>query len=747
MKKSGARGRAVRVALSSPLERPLTYLLEDGVEPLPGLRVEVPLRGRSMTGFILGEEENLPAGVRLKPVDRVLDKRPLFPPEMMALFNWLAEYYRHPLGQVISTALPLANSLRPARSKAEKSIRVLDLPNSDSPPKLGPVQQELLEFINGKAWIPFRLIRRIIPGADNAAKGLAAKGLAEIRYQETRLEKTDLGREYSVPRELSPEQTLALEQLGPALESREFAPFLLHGVTGSGKTEVYLRAGEKTLEQGRAALILVPEIALTPALTGQFEARFQDRVAVLHSGLTPAERMGEWLRLLEGRARVALGARSAVFAPLTDLGLIVVDEEHEPSYKQEDGLRYQARDVALVRGRMSGSVVVLGSATPSVVSHYHQSQGKYRGLAMSRRIMSRPLPQVEVVDLSQEPLPEKDGNKGALFSARLVREIRETLGRGRQVLLFLNRRGFASYPVCSKCGRPFVCENCSVTMTYHSGFGALVCHYCGSAQSMGACSKCGHGEPKLLGIGTERIQEEAAALFPEAKVARLDSDVTGGFRTVQATLRKLGRGEIDILVGTQMLAKGHDYPGIQLVGVVLADLSLNLPDFRAAERTFQLLTQVAGRSGRGDDPGKVIIQTFNPEHYSLIAAAGQDYTLFVGQELEFRRQLFYPPFSRLINLRLSGTPGPAVERAGRRLAGLLRQEAAGLAPKGSLFVLGPAPAPIVKVKNRFRWRILIKARTSALGGALLDRIADSLGRLEEMKNIRLDVDVDPMNMM
>ena len=238
----------------------------------------------------------------------------------MALFNWLAEYYRHPLGQVISTALPLANSLRPARSKAEKSIRVLDLPNSDSPPKLGPVQQELLEFINGKAWIPFRLIRRIIPGADNAAKGLAAKGLAEIRYQETRLEKTDLGREYSVPRELSPEQTLALEQLGPALESREFAPFLLHGVTGSGKTEVYLRAGEKTLEQGRAALILVPEIALTPALTGQFEARFQDRVAVLHSGLTPAERMGEWLRLLEGRARVALGARSAVFAPLTDLG-------------------------------------------------------------------------------------------------------------------------------------------------------------------------------------------------------------------------------------------------------------------------------------------------------------------------------------------------------------------------------------------------------------------------------------------
>ena len=518
-------------------------------------------------------------------------------------------------------------------------------------------------------------------------------------------------------------------------------------MTGSGKTEVYLRAGEKTLEQGRTALVLVPEIALTPALTGQFEARFQDRVAVLHSGLTPAERMGEWLRLLEGRARVVLGARSAVFAPLADLGLIVVDEEHEPSYKQEDGLRYQARDVALVRGRMSGAAVILGSATPSVVSHFHQAQGKYQGLVMSRRIMSRPMPKVEVVDLSQEPLPQEGDSRGALFSELLVQEIRETLGRSRQVLLFLNRRGFASYPVCSKCGRPFVCENCSVTMTYHAGFGALVCHYCGSAQGMGACSKCGHEEPKLLGIGTERIQEEVEALFPEARVARLDSDVPGGFRTVQATLKKLAQGRLDILVGTQMLAKGHDYPGIQLVGVVLADLSLNLPDFRAAERTFQLLTQVAGRSGRGDDPGKVIIQTFNPEHYSLAATARQDYALFVEQELEFRQQLFYPPFSRLINLRLSGTQGPAVERAGQRLAALLRREAAGLAPQGNIFVLGPAPAPIVKVKNRFRWRILIKARTSALGGALLDRVKDRVNDMGEMKNIRLDVDVDPMNMM
>lgn len=732
----------VRVAVAAPLDQPLTYLWPFIEEPRPGLRVAVQLGRRRAVGYLLGPDPEPPEGVSLRPVTEILDHRTLFPPEMLDLFFWLAEYYRFPLGQTIGSALPSSNQERSLKPKKEKLGRAL--PVEEEPTRLGKNQALLWEFMAEKDWLPFSLLRRIAPGADQSAEGLVKRGLMEIEYREIAARTGCLDEECFVPERPTPEQAAALEEIDTALESGRFNPFLLHGVTGSGKTEVYLRAGRKALELGRTALILVPEIALTPRLTAQFKHRFGDSVAVLHSSLTQADRVGEWLRVLDGRAKVALGARSAVFAPLTNLGLIVVDEEHEPSYKQEEGLRYHARDVALVRGRSAGATVILGSATPSVVSFHHQDRAKYRLLALTERVMDRPLPTVETVDLRDEEIEE---GRFGLFSQRLIEATRETLAGGRQALYFLNRRGYATYPVCGKCGRPFVCDNCSVTMTFHDRFGALICHYCGSASGMGRCERCDNDKPKLLGVGTERIETEAAELFPEARIARLDSDVPGGFKTVTEVLGRLGRGEIDILIGTQMLAKGHDFPGIGLVGVILADQSLALPDFRAAERTFQLLTQVAGRSGRGDDPGRVIVQTFNPDHYSLAAAAGQDYQAFFDEEIRTREMLFYPPFSRLIQIRISGPDGDRVEEAATRLAGNLNSLAGALSASGRVNVLGPAPAPIIRIRNQYRWRVLIKAQTATLGRAVVDRGLAEKDLERYLKGLKLVVDVDPMSMM
>jgi primosomal protein N' (replication factor Y) len=471
-----------------------------------GRRVLVPLQNRLVTGFILGPEPNPPQGMALREVHRAVDEGPLFPAELLPFFHWLADYYRHPLGQVLATALPVVDPDKPLRPRLEKAARSRPADPTKPMPRLGSAQKQLFDYLQGKDWVPFRVLRQLVAGADGAGRSLAAKGLIEVRLSEIGLCPFPLAGVTGPAPELTAEQAQAWAELEPALAQGGFTPFLLHGVTGSGKTELYLRAGQAVLAAGKTALILVPEIALTPALTARFQGRFGDRVAVLHSGLTPAERRGEWLRLLEGRARVALGARSAVFAPLTDLGLIVVDEEHEPSYKQEDGLRYQARDAALVRGRMAGATVLLGSATPAVVSFHHRRQGKYRGLSLTGRVLARPMPTVEVVDLRQEP--ETPGHGLTCLSRRLVEATRETLEAGQQVLYFLNRRGFASYPVCAKCGRPLTCPHCSVTLTYHAAFGALVCHYCGLAKGLGRCERCGQEKVKLLGLGTERVQAE-----------------------------------------------------------------------------------------------------------------------------------------------------------------------------------------------------------------------------------------------
>ena len=744
MARTSPRGRPIRLALAAPIDRPLTYLAPDPIPPV-GVRVEAPLRGRPTVGFVLGPEESPPAGVKLARIGRVLDDAPLFPPTMIPFFEWLAGYYRHPLGQVMAAAAPVGRRPKSIRPRPVKSARAIPVPEA-APPELPPVQAKLFTYLTGKDWVPLAVLRQLNPGADRTIKALEGKGLVET----ARLEPLDPGPvEAAEPEESpydpTPDQAAVLTAVEPAVTAGKFASFLIHGVTGSGKTEVYLRAGRAALEAGRTAIILVPEIALTPALMARFRSRFGDRAALLHSALADSARLREWRRLLEGTARIAVGPRSALFAPVRNLGLIVVDEEHEPSYKQEDRLRYHARDAALVRCQMEQAVCLLGSATPSLVSYHHQAKGKYTGLSMPRRVNARPMPRVDLIDLTEH---QEAAGKAVVFSRPLIEAMEQNLAAGGQTLLFLNRRGYATYPVCAKCGRPILCPNCSVSFTYHQAYDAFVCHYCGQAlDGESSCPKCGHDKTKRFGLGTERVEAEVRELFPQARTARLDSDTAGNGRAMEAALAALEAGETDIMVGTQMLAKGHDFPGISLVGVVLADSSLFMADFRAAERTFQLLTQVAGRAGRGDAPGRVLVQTLSPDHFALTSAANHDFKAFYEQELAGREMLFYPPYSRLILLRLSGADPAKVDRAARDLAALCREEV-GRGPKNiKAVVLGPAPAAVAKVRNRYRWRILLKVRTAALGQALLDRILPRTEDRPALAGIRLDVDVDPMNML
>jgi primosomal protein N' (replication factor Y) (superfamily II helicase) len=520
---------------------------------------------------------------------------------------------------------------------------------------------------------------------------------------------------------------------------RAFTPFLLHGVTGSGKTEVYLRVIATALEAGRTALVLVPEISLTPQLAARFRARFGDLVAILHSGLSESARLGEWSRLRRGEARIAVGARSAVFAPLYGLGVIVVDEEHDGSFKQDEGVRYHARDVALVRAQRAGAVCVLGSATPSLESAAHAERGTYRKLTLTERPTARPMPSVEIIDL-RKYMPDGE----AMLSAPLRAAIGETLVAGNQTILFLNRRGFATFVLCRACGHAFRCPHCSVSLTYHRHSDRLSCHYCGFAQRVpDVCPSCGATETiERKGLGTEKVADAVAAAFPEARVARLDRDVATGAK-IEAVLARVARREVDVLVGTQMVTKGHDFPGVTLVGVLCADTGLTLPDFRASERTFQLLAQVAGRAGRGDKPGRVMIQTYRPGAPAVVAAAAHDYARFFAAESAERAELGYPPHGRLIAVRIDGADAQEVEQVAHRLAQLA--EAAARRPElaGQVEVRGPVAAPLERLRNRTRWQIWLRSGDRQA----LRRVARSLLVVEVASTVRVGLDVDPISAM
>jgi primosomal protein N' (replication factor Y) len=544
---------------------------------------------------------------------------------------------------------------------------------------------------------------------------------------------------------LNAHQAQALAALGAALAARSFSPFVLQGITGSGKTEVYLRLIALARAAGRGSLVLVPEIALTPQLAARFRARFGDDVAVLHSGLQPAERRMAWRRLRAGAVSIALGARSAIFAPVRELGVLVIDEEHDASFKQDKGVPYNARDLALVRGQRAGAVVVLGSATPSLESFQNAALGRYRRLLLPVRAnpsaATRALPPVEIVDLRRES-PMADG----LFSKRLLDAVKATVAAGEQAILFLNRRGFAPVVLCRGCGFVLRCPDCAVSFTYHRQGDRLVCHYCARIRGLPrACPSC--SEPRLepLGVGTERVEGILRSYLPNARIARLDRDVAGGSgrgATIERVLASVAERRIDVLVGTQMVTKGHDFPGVTLVGVLLPDQGMHLPDFRAAERTFQLLEQVAGRAGRAEREGRVMVQTFNPEHPAIECLRTHDYERFVQTEVRARREAGYPPAVRALALRLEGRQAAAVRTSAEEVARLLLALANPGPPPG-LRLLGPAEAPIPLIRGVHRWQIWIFASEARLIAAAAQRaLAAKL-----VAGVRLRVDVDPQSVL
>ncbi len=550
-------------------------------------------------------------------------------------------------------------------------------------------------------------------------------------------------RNFSAPPAVIPNQwqKQALRRLYDGIDEANGQTFVLHGVTGSGKTEVYLRLIERVLSQGKTAITLVPEIALTPQTVRRFKERFGTDVAVLHSRLSLGERYDEWRRIRNRAVRVVVGARSAVFAPVEDLGVIIIDEEHETSYKQEESPKYHARDVAIYRASLANAAVVLGSATPSIESYYRSETGEYTRLEMSHRVDARPLPPVEIVDMREEM---KQGNR-SIFSQSLMSALQDCLQQGHQGILLLNRRGFSSFVLCRECGAVLRCPNCRVSLTFHQMEDAVSCHYCGHQERIPSlCPDCGSKYLRQFGAGTERVTAELAEVLPEARVLRMDVDTTSTKGAHERILGQFEHRQADFLVGTQMIAKGLDFPGVALVGVVTADTALNLPDFRAGERTFQLLTQVAGRAGRGSVPGRVIIQTYAPEHYSIVAAQNHDYHLFARQEMEFRRQLWYPPYAQLGRILVSG---PEEKHAMGRAAAIAKQCQDWLAQTrvSSGEVVGPSPAPLSKLNNRYRWHVLVKLSSRSEMEALFDTI--DTGAYDKKESIRVSMDIEPISLL
>ena len=568
-----------------------------------------------------------------------------------------------------------------------------------------------------------------------AARSLARKGLVSLRPEPVAAGGTGPVR---ARHELNAAQAAAFEQIRTAIQERQFRTFLLHGITGSGKTEVYLNSIEAVLAAGRSALLLVPEIALTPAMAGQFFSRFGDRVAILHSAFTDVERSEQWRRIRRGAASVVVGTRSGVFAPVRNLGLIVVDEEHDGSYKQEETPRYNGRDVAIVRAQAAGACVVLGSATPSLESRYNAERGKYTLLELPGRIEARPLPSVELVDMRQEFLETR---KQATFSRKLVDAVSQRLENGEQTIILLNRRGFSSFVACRACGERVQCINCSLTLTYHKRDRRLLCHYCGYAEKVpSVCPKCASEHIYFLGVGSEKVEEELHHAFPTARIARLDRDTVTGKRQYETILQDFREGNYDVLVGTQMIAKGHDIPNVTLVGVVSADVGLGMPDFRAAERTFQLLTQVAGRAGRGSLPGIVLIQTINPDHYAVRLAAAHDYQAFYEKELNFRRMMHYPPFSAMANVLVRSEKKEMALRMSTEMGSLF------LPPPEKLRIMGPAEAPVPRLKNEYRYQFLIKSAGRKALNELLQQIR-TFAQQRKWGATALVIDVDPLSLM
>jgi primosomal protein N' (replication factor Y) len=713
------------------------------------MRVSIPLGKRTVTGVVL-ELLQATSLSQTRSILALLDDAPVLDAGLLFLIQWIAQYYLTTLGEALAVTLPPA-----LRRKSERTVVLLDGDTAAS----DSVERQIVDLLRQrKRGINVKTLTRQISAGNYslALERLRCRGVIAIhdRFPGQRrrhlVSATELPAQTSsdqAPLTLTPAQQSALSAIQARRRQGGFEVFLLHGVTGSGKTEVYLRAMEQTRQFGGQSLILIPEISLTPQLIDRLSARFPGRVGILHSALTGAERWSQWWRIVRGDVDVVIGARSAVFAPLPKLRLLIVDEEHDPSYKQEEGLRYNGRDVAVVRGKHLDCPVILGSATPAVESYENSRQGRYRLLEMLERVQSRALPKIELVDLrGRTKSAANDSGAHRLISAELADALRENFRKSRQSLIFLNRRGFANFLQCRFCGHILRCTYCSVTLTLHMRRRSVCCHHCNFRRPVPeVCPECSNPDLSAIGSGTEQIEKLLGDIVPGARIARMDRDTTSKRGSQETLIRSWEKGDIDVLVGTQMITKGHDVSGVTLVGALLADMSLNVPDFRAAERTFQLLSQVAGRSGRGEDPGRVIVQTYAPEHYTMRHLLQHDYRAFFAEEIEFRRALNYPPFGRLVGLRVDGPKAEEVELKAKNLAQGLRAKLTSNAKwREQIEVMGPAPAPILKLRNRYRWQLLLKGTQSAV---LLQFAGHARALLPRSSSSRLHIDVDPYSML
>ncbi len=645
---------------------------------------------------------------------------------------------------LIAITQPLAGRREAFRTVARIRLTAL----ADDEVRRGKKQGELIDILRGA---PDGMTARELAARGitwDVAKRLAATGLAaidQLRVDRDPFEHAALRPQHAAStaasgppatRELTPEQREAVDTLNALVDARAFAVAVLHGVTGSGKTEVYLRIAARVLEQKRRVLILVPEIALTPAAAAIFRAAFGHRVAIQHSGLSDGERHDQWHRIRRGDVDVVVGTRSAVFAPLPDVGLIVVDEEHDGSFKQDESPRYHGRDVAIVRARNAGAVAVLGSATPALETYENARQGKFSLVTMGKRVMDRPMASVEVIDMREEFATR---GPDVVLSRPLEEALQAHVARGEQAMVLLNRRGFATLMFCRECGHSLECPNCSLSLTIHKGTRRARCHYCNHAMPLPSkCVKCAGAFMEQSGFGTERVEAEIRALMPDARITRVDRDTVRRRGAIAGVLASMAAREIDVLVGTQMIAKGHDFPEVTLVGVVSADVGLGMPDFRAGERTFQLLTQVSGRAGRGTRPGIALVQTLYPEHYSIQHAVDQDYVGFFESEMVFRRAMRYPPVASLINVIVRGpSEGEAMDLAAD-LAKRVRQQ-----QSGDLRVLGPAPAPLSRIKGEHRAQFFIKGTARGRMREALNAAVDA--RADARR--RISIDVDPLSVL
>ena len=808
--------RYIEVAVALPVSKTFTYSVPEALWPFitAGKRVLVPFGRRRVTGYILGTSPEINPG-EIKHVLDVLDEKPLFPPSMISFFQWISDYYKHPIGDVIKNGLPGGltlydyasivltdegkRTLKENRATViEKSVlmfleagpvrlkklnqklhqtipaaliqslqrdglilqtrelgaaatksrmeRFVSLADATLPfDRLSKSRKKILTILESNGEIPVAGLKKQVPTAARLIRALENDGYVKIRNK--RIFRDPLGEPIHPDRApaLSVEQQNVVTEIGACID-QGFATFLLQGVTGSGKTEVYMHVAAETLKKGKRVLVLVPEIALITQMERRFRARFGERIAVLHSGLSAGERYDQWSRILQQDADIAIGARSAIFAPFSDIGLIVVDEEHDTSYKQETNLRYNARDLAVVRAKLNDCLALLGSATPSLQSYYNVSAKKFIEVKLEQRIKSRPMPEIKIVDLR-----ESRGYRGVrrFITPELHQAIKDTLHRREQVLLFLNRRGFANFALCGSCGNPLRCKHCDISLTFHQKSNAFKCHYCGfSRAAVSNCDICGSSDIRKLGLGTEKIEVAINELFPDARAARMDRDTTTRKGSIVKLLKGLRDRTIDILIGTQMIAKGHDFPSITLVGIICADLSLSFPDFRAGERTFQLLAQVSGRAGRGASPGRVVLQTYNPDHFSIMAAKDQDFHSFYTQEMSFRKALNYPPFSKMIQLKISGKDKSKTRDQATHLGDLCRTlKTADSSLYGSVEIMGPIEASLTKIARRYRWQILLKGISVKALHKFIGQLLSQNPGVFNNYSVRVVIDVDPMTVM